>query len=97
MVIIMARIPLIAFIAASLFIAAPGSLRADSTQPATPPSQGPGSGTEPGGIGSSGWTGGTGGSHIGIGNGTGSDSFHSPVATGLDLKGPPMNKGPFPE
>ena len=34
-------------------------------QPATPPAQGQDSGTAPGGMGSTAWSGGTGGSHIG--------------------------------
>ena len=58
-----------------------GQAQAESSPPATPPAKGPNSGSEPGGMGSSGWTGGSGGSHIGIGND--GDAFHSPVATGL--------------
>jgi hypothetical protein len=52
-------------------------------EPATPKAQGAGSGTEPGGMGSTGETG-------GAADKTASPpaSYHSPVATGLDLKGP---------
>ena len=55
------------------------------------------SGTSPGGMGSSGWTGGTGGAHIGTSNShtTGAAPPSAPsgdpplTATGEDLKGPP--------
>lgn len=54
-------------------------------------------GTAPGGMGSSGWTGGTGGAHIGTSNAhtTGAAASESSaadqpeMATGQDLKGPP--------
>lgn len=54
-------------------------------------------GTAPGNMGTSGWTGGTGGSHIGTSNAhtTGAATPASPeadqpeMATGVDLKGPP--------
>jgi len=86
---------LIPLTAAALIAAAP--LRADPNAGATPPSQGPGSGEQPGNQGSTGWTGGVGGSFVGTNNGPGSENYQSPVVTGLDLKGPPMTKGPFPE
>ncbi|HVX98735.1 MAG TPA: hypothetical protein VHA55_02960 [Pseudorhodoplanes sp.] len=60
------------------------------------------SGTAPHGMGSTGWTGGTGGSHIGTGTGqetagqgsaersTESGPLSEEMATGVDLNGPPM-------
>lgn len=60
------------------------------------------SGTSPGGMGSSGWTGGTGGSHIGTSNShtTGAGTPPAPnedqpeMATGQDLQGPPTRFPP---
>jgi hypothetical protein len=95
------------FLAASISLSALGLMTsgtwAQQAQPAeTTPSQqdSHSGGTAPHGIGSTGWTGGTGGSHIGTSNSltTGSapreDSSDSAkdqpeMATGEDLKGPP--------
>lgn len=65
----------------------PGCSSASSTAAATPPAQGKDAGTSPGGMGSSGWSGGTGGSYIGTnpqGPTSGSNSPHPATATGLD-------------
>lgn len=64
----------------------PGCGTAAPAQAATPPAQGKDSGTAPGGMGSSGWSGGTGGSYIGTnpqGSASGS-SAQPPAAQGLD-------------
>jgi hypothetical protein len=58
-----------------------------SGESATPKAKGAGSGTEPGGIGSTGWTGGAVDKTAAP-----PTSYHSPVATGLDLKGPTRNE-----
>jgi len=60
------------------------------------------SGTSPGGMGLSGWTGGTGGAHIGTSNSHTTGSAPSPApsdgrpltATGEDLNGPPTRFPP---
>jgi len=73
---------------------------AQQSQPreTTPSQQDSGSdGTAPHGMGSTGWTGGTGGSHVGKGATSGvgpasaqQDAADQPeMATGVDLKGPP--------
>jgi hypothetical protein len=70
-------------IALVAFLPASQALAQSSGQPATPKATGPGSGTEPGGMGSTGWTGGATDKAD-----TPPSSYRSPVATGLDLKGP---------
>jgi hypothetical protein len=65
------------------FLPASQALAQSSGEPATPKAQGAGSGSEPGGMGSTGWTGG-GADKINAPT----SSYRSPVATGLDLKGP---------
>lgn len=65
----------------------PGCGTAAPTTAATPPAQGPSSGTAPGGMGSSGWSGGTGGSYVGTnpqGATPASPSSQPATATGLD-------------
>lgn len=60
---------------------------ATPTQPATPPAQGPDSGTRPGGDGSTAWSGGTGGSHIGTTPGAptpASPTSHPPTVQGAN-------------
>lgn len=57
---------------------------------ATPPQPGARDGTAPGNAGSTGWSGGTGGSHIGTnpqGATRDSPTEHPPTARGLDLRG----------
>lgn len=72
--------------------------RAPPQQPATPPAHGSGSGTAPGGMGSTGWSGGTGGSHIGTapsGTTPGSPQPHPPTVQGLDPTQPaPRDRAP---
>jgi hypothetical protein len=61
-------------------------------QPATPPARGPDAGTAPGGMGSTGWSGGTGGSYIGTspaGATSASPNAQPPTAQGLDPTRPP--------
>ncbi|QRG04505.1 hypothetical protein EZH22_15005 [Xanthobacter dioxanivorans] len=61
--------------------------------PATPPARGADSGTQPGGAGSTGWSGGTGGSNIGTTPqaGTHASPDRQPaVVTGLDPKAEPQ-------
>jgi hypothetical protein len=77
----MAKVTLI--IALMAFLPAGQALAQSSGEPATPKAQGAGSGTEPGGMGSTGWTGGTADKTAAP-----PPSYRSPVATGLDLKGP---------
>lgn len=69
-----------------------------STTPPGPENSSRSDGTAPHGMGSSGWSGGTGGSHIGKSETTGQDTRDASsnpaadqpeVATGADLKGPP--------
>lgn len=64
----------------------PGCLTSAEAQPATPPAKGPDAGTSPGGMGSSGWSGGTGGSYIGTSKeGSASGSSSQPAtAQGLN-------------
>ena len=67
---------------------------APPTVAATPPAQGSGSGTAPGGMGSTAWSGGTGGSFIGTnpqGPTHASPTEHPPVAKGLDPTQPMAN------
>ena len=71
-------------IALAVLLPASQALSQSSGEPATPKAQGAGSGSEPGGIGSTGWTGGA-ADKIAVPP----PSYRSPVATGLDLKGPP--------
>jgi hypothetical protein len=74
-----------------------GQAFAQSDSP-TPRPNGAGSGEEPGGMGSSAWTGGAGGSFIGTNNdGSSSKYYQPPVATGVDLKGPAKTEPPFAE
>ena len=70
-------------IALMALLPASQALAQSSGEPATPKSQGAGSGTEPGGMGSTGETGGAADKVA-----TPPPSYRSPVATGLDLKGP---------
>ena len=70
-------------IALMALLTANQTLAQSSGDPATPKAQGAGSGTEPGGMGTTGWTGGTADKTAAP-----TASYHSPVATGLDLKGP---------
>jgi hypothetical protein len=70
-------------IALMALLPASQALAQSSGEPATPKAQGAGSGTEPGGMGSTGWTGGAADKTAAP-----PTSYHSPVATGLDLKGP---------
>ncbi|WP_206667966.1 hypothetical protein [Teichococcus oryzae] len=59
---------------------------------ATPPARNTGDGTAPGNAGSTGWSGGTGGSHIGTntsGAVNGSRTWQPPTARGLDPIGAP--------
>jgi hypothetical protein len=72
--------PIIALIA---LLAASQALAQSSSEPATPKATGAGSGTEPGSMGSTGWTGGAADKTAAP-----PPSYRSPVATGLDLKGP---------
>lgn len=61
--------------------------RGPPQRPATPPARGSDSGTAPGGMGSTGWSGGTGGSHIGTSpsGGTPASPDRQPATTqGLD-------------
>ncbi|NNM72451.1 hypothetical protein [Enterovirga aerilata] len=64
----------------------PGCTTAAPAQPATPPSQGKDAGTAPGGMGTSGWTGGLGGAYVGTNpQGSASGSSSQPAtAQGLD-------------
>ena len=71
-------------IALAVLLPASQAFSQSSGEPATPTAQGAGSGSEPGGIGSTGWTGGA-ADKIAVPP----PSYRSPVATGLDLKGPP--------
>ena len=64
-------------------LAAGEALSQSLGEPATPKAQGAGSGTEPGGMGSTGETGGAADKTA-----TPPPSYRLPVATGLDLKGP---------
>lgn len=60
---------------------------ATPTASATPPAQGADSGTKPGGDGSTAWSGGTGGSHIGTTPGAptaGSPTAHPPTVQGVN-------------
>lgn len=66
-------------IALMALLPASQALAQSSGEPATPKAQGAGSGSEPGGMGSTGWTG------VAVDKAA---TYHSPVATGLDLKGP---------
>jgi hypothetical protein len=70
-------------IALMALLPASQALAQSSGEPATPKAQGAGSGSEPGGMGSTGETGGAADKVA-----TPPTSYHSPVATGLDLKGP---------
>lgn len=59
----------------------------EATPAPTPPAQGVHSGTQPGGAGSTAWSGGTGGSHIGTTPGSptpASPNEHPPVVEGKD-------------
>jgi hypothetical protein len=71
--------------------------QAPAKEPATAPAQGEKSGTEPGGAGSTGWTGGLGGSYVGTvpsGPNEASPSIQPEVATGLDpMKSVSRRKG----
>jgi hypothetical protein len=71
-------------VALMTLLAAGEALSQSSGEPATPKAQGAGSGTEPGGMGSTGETGGTADKVA-----TPPTSYRSQVVTGLDLKGPP--------
>jgi hypothetical protein len=77
----MAKFTLI--VALIALIPASQALAQSSGEPATPKAKGAGSGTEPGGMGSTGWTGGAADKTAAP-----PPSYRSPVATGLDLKGP---------
>jgi hypothetical protein len=77
----MAKFTLI--IALIVLLPASQALAQSSGEPATQKAQGAGSGTEPGGMGSTGWTGGTADKTVAP-----PPSYRSSVATGLDLKGP---------
>jgi hypothetical protein len=70
-------------VALMTLLAAGEALSQSSGEPATPKAMGAGSGTEPGGMGSTGETGGAADKVA-----TPLASYHSLVATGLDLKGP---------
>ena len=70
-------------IALMALLPASQALAQSSGEPATPKAKGPDSGSEPGGMGSTGWTGGAADKTAAP-----QPSYHSPVATGLDLKGP---------
>ncbi|WP_424139030.1 hypothetical protein [Roseomonas chloroacetimidivorans] len=64
-----------------------GCQQASRAEAATPPARNSGDGTAPGNAGSTGWSGGTGGSHIGTnpsGATSASQTWHSPTARGLD-------------
>jgi hypothetical protein len=66
---------------------APGCTPPAKAEAATPPARGSGDGTAPGNAGSTGWSGGTGGSHIGTNtNGATASSltWQPPTARGLD-------------
>lgn len=73
---------------------------APPTLSATPPATGSAhSGTAPGGMGSTGWSGGTGGSHIGTspaGPTAASPNQHPQTAQGLDPTRPQAQPGPNP-
>ena len=74
--------------------AAPSSACSDAAAKAEPATAQTASqdGTAPDNSGSTGWTGGTGGSHIGTnpsGAGPATATWHAPTARGLDLKGRP--------
>ncbi|MFH1554447.1 MAG: hypothetical protein ABII76_06235 [Pseudomonadota bacterium] len=58
----------------------------DATAAATPPAQGESSGTAPGGAGSTGWSGGTGGSYIGThpSGSSGSPTDHPATVQGVN-------------
>lgn len=66
--------------------AKPGCTTASAAQPATPPAQGKDAGTAPGGMGTSGWTGGLGGAYVGTNpQGSASGCSSQPAtAQGLD-------------
>jgi hypothetical protein len=76
---------------ATLAASAQTNEKAKPDEPATAPVAGPNSGTAPGGAGSTGWSGGTGGSNIGTSPhapSPGSPTEQPPTATGLDpIKG----------
>ena len=90
---------LVASAALLIALAAPMALAQEqSTTPVSPENSSHSDGTAPQGMGSTGWTGGSGGSHIGNSNsqttgasqGTPGPTAGQPeVATGEDLKGPP--------
>jgi hypothetical protein len=66
---------------------APGCAQPGKADAATPPARGSGDGTAPGNAGSTGWSGGTGGSHIGTntnGATASSRTWQPPTARGLD-------------
>jgi hypothetical protein len=71
---------------------------ASKVEPATPPDMQSADGTAPGNGGSTGWTGGTGGAHIGTnpaGSTPHSKTWQPPTARGLDLaKAPPQQMPP---
>jgi hypothetical protein len=74
----------------------PGCATEPATPPATPPARGEGSGTAPGGMGSTAWSGGMGGSHIGTdpsGGTPGSPQRQPATAEGVD---PTRESGPGP-
>lgn len=78
----------------------PASGRTDCSMPphasATPPDQGPSSGTAPGSSGSTAWTGGTGGSHTGTtphAPTPGSPNSQPEVVQGVDPKAAPPAQG----
>jgi hypothetical protein len=77
----MAKFTLI--IALMALLPASQALAQSSGESATPKAKGAGSGSEPGGMGFTGWTGGAVDKPA-----VRPTSYHSPVATGLDLKGP---------
>ena len=70
-------------IALAVLLPASQSFSQTSSEPSTPPAKEAGSGTEPGGMGSTGWTGGAADKIAAP-----PPTYRSPVATGLDLKGP---------
>ena len=75
---------------------AAGCADAGKAEAATPPARN-GDGTAPGAAGSTGWSGGTGGSHIGTNTQGGvqeSRSWQPPTARGLDPLAPPRQPRP---
>jgi hypothetical protein len=96
----MKHAPLIALVAATLLTAPAFAQDIKNGQPTsqqgvTPPETGPSSGTKPGSMGSTGWTGGRRDSHSGAGPETTGSSPNninneSEYSTGTDLKGPPI-------